>query len=285
MNELFTVCKIEAGRAILLSQKDFELIEFPSKLLPNTAIERGTVKISVASEGDSRATAAEAEIAKMRLIEEVEEEFGVDEELIEGIRETVGNCLRIENLGITAAILTWDQRICDTFGPKIRIENVILDLEAMDDALEDYTRDFVNFAIKGLKGISPEDTKCRVNLPIDLKAKLIVKSSVGYFWSNSVELKCRKIEDFSVIFVLTDLTGPEATMNRLQFIREQGGYISRQYSPEHPITAVVTDSIGSTLFKIGIDNNLPVVDATWLEALVATMELPRFEDHLVKRHG
>jgi hypothetical protein len=278
--DCFSVCKIEAGRAVLLSQEDFELIEFPAKLLPK---DYGKVKILVNSMGDEE-TEKEGENSLKMLLKEVEIEFGVSEKEIERIKEEIGKegFLRIESLGSTAAILTWgDNRpFSKIFDKSIKVETIILTVESEEGA--DYYDEFVDFVIKGQRPIQVNDTKCRVNLPIDLKVALIVKSSVGYFRSNTLKLRKMKFDDFSGIFLLTDLTDQPNT-DILEFIRDQGGYISRSYNPDHPITAVITDSFESDLFKIGIDNNLPVVSSTWLEALVSTRELPHFEDHLIKR--
>jgi hypothetical protein len=279
--DCFSVCKIEAGRAVLLSQEDFELIEFPAKLLPK---DYGKVKILVNSMGDEE-TEKEGENSLKMLLKEVEIEFGVSEKEIERIKEEIGmeGFLRIESLGSTAAILTWgDNRpFSKIFDKSIKVETIILTVESEEEGA-DYYDEFVDFVIKGQRPIQVNDTKCRVNLPIDLKVALIVKSSVGYFRSNTLKLRKMKFDDFSGIFLLTDLTDQPNT-DILEFIRDQGGYISRSYNPDHPITAVITDSFESDLFKIGIDNNLPVVSSTWLEALVSTRELPHFEDHLIKR--
>jgi hypothetical protein len=279
--DCFSVCKIEAGRAVLLSQEDFELIEFPAKLLPK---DYGKVKILVNSMGDEE-TEKEGENSLKMLLKEVEIEFGVSEKEIERIKEEIGKegFLRIESLGSTAAILTWgDNRpFSKIFDKSIKVETIILTVESEEEGA-DYYDEFVDFVIKGQRPIQVNDTKCRVNLPIDLKVALIVKSSVGYFRSNTLKLRKMKFDDFSGIFLLTDLTDQPNT-DILEFIRDQGGYISRSYNPDHPITAVITDSFESDLFKIGIDNNLPVVSSTWLEALVSTRELPHFEDHLIKR--
>jgi hypothetical protein len=282
--DCFSVCKIEAGRAVLLSQEDFELIEFPAKLLPK---DYGKVKILVNSMGDEE-TEKEGENSLKMLLKEVEIEFGVSEKEIERIKEEIGKegFLRIESLGSTAAILTWgDNRpFSKIFDKSIKVETIILTVESEEEGA-DYYDEFVDFVIKGQRPIQVNDTKCRVNLPIDLKVALIVKSSVGYFRSNTLKLRKMKFDDFSGIFLLTDLTDltDQPNTDILEFIRDQGGYISRSYNPDHPITAVITDSFESDLFKIGIDNNLPVVSSTWLEALVSTRELPHFEDHLIKR--
>jgi hypothetical protein len=281
--DCFSVCKIEAGRAVLLSQEDFELIEFPAKLLPK---DYGKVKILVNSMGDEE-TEKEGENSLKMLLKEVEIEFGVSEKEIERIKEEIGmeGFLRIESLGSTAAILTWgDNRpFSKIFDKSIKVETIILTVESEEEGA-DYYDEFVDFVIKGQRPIQVNDTKCRVNLPIDLKVALIVKSSVGYFRSNTLKLRKMKFDDFSGIFLLTDIDlTDQPNTDILEFIRDQGGYISRSYNPDHPITAVITDSFESDLFKIGIDNNLPVVSSTWLEALVSTRELPHFEDHLIKR--
>ena len=291
MPDLFTVCKIEAGRAVLLSQSDFELIEFPAKLLPkDTAadITGGTVQINICTI-DHNST-----FKTGRLIEEIEKVFSVN---VENIKKELGNVLKIENLGCTAAILSWTRPIHEIFGSAIQIDNIILDIAPLKDKEGEYSNisdncdcddddlfleDYVDFVIKGLKPISKFDQMCRINLPINLTVKLIIKTSVGYFKTNSVPMKCKEFDGFAGIFVLTDLTEVDDLV-RLEFVREQGGYINRKYSADQPITAVVTDSFDSELFKIGIYNNLPVVSSTWLVALVATMELPHFEDHLLKR--
>lgn len=279
--ESFTVCKIEAGRAVLLSQEDFELIEFPAKLLPK---DYGKVKITVSSTEEGN----EKEDSLRGLLREVEMEYGIEEREIERIKEEIGieGFLRIESLGSTAAILTWKRPFHQIFGHSIKVENIILNVQGGEgeEEGEEYFHDFVDFVIKGQRAIQATDTKCRINLPIDLKVCLIIKSSVGCFKSNAIKLKTMKFDDFSGIFLLTDLTDQSNT-DRLEFIRDQGGYISRSYYPDHPITAIVTDSFESDLFRIGIDNNLPVVSATWLEGLVATRVLPHFEDHLIKRQG
>lgn len=279
--ECFSVCKIEAGRAVLLSQEDFELIEFPAKLLPK---DYGKVKILVNSADDDEAAENEKEESLKMLLKEVEVEFGVGEREIERIKEEIGmeGFLRIESLGSTATILCWQRPFSEIFDKSIKVDSVILSIESGKEPETGLYDEFVDFVIKGQKGINWTDTRCRINLPIDLKVALVVKSSVGCFKSNTIKLKTRKFDDFSGIFLLTDVTDQPST-DRLEFIRDQGGYISRSYYPDQPITAVITDSFESDLFKVGIENNLPVVGSTWLEALVAAREVPHFEDHLLKR--
>lgn len=272
--ETFTVCKIEAGRAILLSQEDFELIEFPAKLLPTDCKNVNITINSNVSEG-----AGDNQVRE--LIKEVLYEYYVDERQVERIREEIEmeGFLRIESLGSTAAILSWQRSFADIFGPSVKVENVSLNIESEE---EEYLEEYVDFVMKGQKTIHPSEMRCRINLPIDLKVSLIVNSSVGCFKTREISLRTMKFDDFSGIFLLTDLTD-QPSIDRLEFVRDQGGYISRSYSADHPITAVVTESFESELFRVGIDNNLPVVSGTWLEALVATKELPHFQDHLLKR--
>jgi hypothetical protein len=248
--DCFSVCKIEAGRAVLLSQEDFELIEFPAKLLPK---DYGKVKILVNSMEDEE-TEKEGENFLKMLLKEVEIEFGVSEKEIERIKEEIGmeGFLRIESLGSTAAILTWgDNRpFSKIFDKSIKVETIILTVESEEEGA-DYYDEFVDFVIKGQRPIQVNDTKCRVNLPIDLKVALIVKSSVGYFRSNTLKLRKMKFDDFSGIFLLTDLTDltDQPNTDILEFIRDQGDQISRSYHPDHPITAIITDSSFESIGK------------------------------------
>lgn len=274
--ETFTVCKIEAGRAILLSQEDFELIEFPAKLLPNDC-----KNVNITINSSSSTNEGEGDNKMREMIKEVLYEYYVDERQAERIKEEIEmeGFLRIESLGSTAAILSWQRSFSDIFGSSVNLENVLLNIESEE---EGYLEEYVDFVMKGQKTIHPSETRCRINLPIDLKVSLVVNSSVGCFKTREIKLRTMKFDDFSGIFLLTDLTD-QPSIDRLEFVRDQGGYISRSYSADHPITAVITDSFDSELFRIGIDNNLPVVSGTWLEALVATKELPHFQDHLLKR--
>lgn len=279
MPACFTICKIEAGRAILLSQEDdYELIEFPAKLLPKEC--EKVVRIQIEN-GDGNKNERN-DLNEDLKISEVIKEFGVDGEMMERFKNEISseNFFKIESLGCTATILSWSRPFTFIFGPSILIENVILKVST------EYSEDFADFVLKGQKGIQATDTKLRINLPVDLKVFLIVKTSVGCFKSNTLTLSCKKFEDFSGIFLVTDLQSDRTSENivaLLEFIREQGGYISRQISQDQPITAVVTDSFDSQLFREGIENNLPVVSSTWLEALVSTREIPHFEDHLITR--
>lgn len=276
MPSTFTVCKIEAGRAVLLSQEDFELIEFPAKMLPKDC--GGVVKIQI-----EKGASEEKDIS---LVSQVLDEFGVEWERVEGFKNEITSegFLWIESLGCTAAILSWSRPFTTIFGPSVAIESVIMSVTCASA----YEEEYVDFVMKGQKPVGAGDSKLRVNLPVDLEVALVVRTSVGCFRSNVVRLSCKKFEDFSGVFLVTDLQSNDtdtdnSTDTLLEFIREQGGYISRQFNADQPITAVVTDSFESPLFREGIESNLPVVGASWLEALVSTREIPHFEDHLIKR--
>lgn len=282
-SETFTICKIEAGRAVLLSTTDFELIEFPAKLLPFNYKTGHEVSINVFNEKSSGGRDF------VKLMGEVYEDFGVSEVEIERIREEIGgkgsSFLKLAALGSTAAIISWLRPVKAVLGPKITCHGIILNVEidGGNARMEDYEAECIDFVLKGQQRlITPEDVTCRINLPIDLRVSLMICSSVGCFRSNWISLSCRKFEDFSGIFLLTDLKDA-ASLDRLEFIREQGGYIARQFNSDQPITAVVTDSFDSECFHVGIENNLPVVGASWLAALIATKELPHFEDHLLTK--
>ena len=118
---------------------------------------------------------------------------------------------------------------------------------------------------------------CRINLPIDMKVSLLVKTSVGYFKSNEITLKSGKFDDFSGVFVVSDRESEQ-----LELFAEQGGNVSRIFNSGDPITAIVVESFDSELMRIGIENNLPVVGMTWIENFLSSGEMPPFEDHLIK---
>ena len=296
--ENFRVCKIEAGRATLIS-KDFEVIEIPSKLLPNhNNNDNSIVQINFSTDEEESNNYIQV---GNKLIESIYDDYGITEGIISKIKDEIGSeeFLSIEALGCTAAILNWKKSFKQIFGSVkiIKIESIGIEIfdgriiendEKLQNNSSNYSNDnideYVNYILKGSKGIQDDDFRCRINLPIgDLKVNLSARTSIGTFKTNSIYLKpkmvCKKTNDLSGIFLVTDLPTDHA---RLKQIREMGGYISRRICEDQPTTVVVTENFGSELFREGLEDNLPVVSVTWLDALVSENELPHFEDHLLK---
>lgn len=294
--ESFRVCKIEAGRATLIS-KDFEVIEIPSKLLPNNNNDNSIVQINFTTDEEESKNYIQV---GNKLIESIYEDYEITEGKISKIKEEIESkeFLRLEALGCTAAILNWKKSFKQIFGSGkiIKIESIGIEIfdgriennEKLHSNSSNYSNDnideYVNYILKGLKGIQVDDFRCRINLPIgDLKVNLSVRTSVGTFKTNSINLKpklvCKKTNDLSGIFLVTDLPTDHPLLKQ---IREMGGYISRRICEDQPTTVVVTENFGSELFREGLEDNLPVVSVTWLDALVSENELPHFEDHLLK---
>lgn len=273
MNDVFTVCKIEAGRAILMSQEDFELIEFPAKLIPKDS---KTVRINIESRGNCQSKEGETE----RMLGEITDCYEVRERDIERFKEEIGSetFLKVSKMGSTAAIINWDRSIPEIFGNPIKIEAAVLKIGCTCARNEGcYCEEYVDYVRKGLRMPANGATSCRIPLPIDLNLSLMVKTSVGYFECNEITLKSCKFEGFSGVFLVCDHDS-----DTLEMFKEQGGHVSKTLNVCEPITAVVVGSFGSELFAQGIENNLPVVSVTWVEALLAGGELPRFEDHLLQ---
>lgn len=276
--DVFTVCKIEAGRAILMSQEDFEIIEFPAKLIPKEA---KTVRINI----ENREMKGEN---TERMLNEIVDCYEINEREIERFREEIGSesFLQVSKMGSTAAIINWDRPFQEIFGYSVKIETAIIKISCTCNRNSErgggggcYCEEYLDYVRKGL--IMPiGGTSCRISLPIDLKLSLLVKSSVGYFESNEVTLKSCKFEGFSGVFVVSDLES-----ETLEMFKEQGGHVTSNLNLADPVTAIVLGSFDSELFASGIENNLPVVSGTWIEALLANGELPRFEDHLLQNRS
>ena len=270
MNDVFTVCKVEAGRALLMSQDDFELIEVPAKLLPKDS---KTVRINIQSRGNNNSTETEG------LLGEIKACYGVGEREIERFKEEIGSdaFLTLSKLGCTAAIVNWSRPFHEIFKSSIKIDAAVVNIDCPCTRREDcYCEGYVDYVRKGLKPPG-NGTRCRINLPIDLKVSLLAKTSVGYFKSNEITLKSCKFEDFSGVFLVSD----QETAS-MQVFREKGGTVGDVFDPAIPITAIIVESTDSELFRVGIENNLPVVAGSWVEALLSSGELPEFENHLVK---
>ena len=252
-----------------MSQEDFELIEFPAKLLPKDS---NNVTITV----QSRGTQNRPDQSTEKLLEEIQQCYGVGERELERFKEEISNdsFLKISKLGATAATITWDRPFPEIFGNSIKIDATIMNIDCTC-AREDncYCEGYVDYVRKGLK-LNFNSNSCRINLPIDLKVSLLAKTSVGYFKSNEIVLKAGKFNDLSGVFVVSD--------RDFELLREKGGHVSGTIDQSEPITAVVVESFESELFRSGIENNLPVVGVSWVESLLSTGELPPFEAYLLK---
>jgi hypothetical protein len=284
----FTICKIEAGKALLISEENYEMIEFPVKLLQNKKVnERVQISVDECKKDES---------AIKSLVESVVQDYGISSVEVERLKEEISRSnefLKIERLGSTAAILSWKRGISSVFGRAIVVHSIDLEVsscasKATPEDNEKLLDEYVEFVLRGLERIGLDDVMTRLPLPISLKCNLLIRTSAGSFRSNSIQVPQGQnihapMEDFSKLFLVTDLDSSDSRLTR---IRELGGYIEREIKRDQPVTAVVFQQINnenSGLFEEAIESNLPVVGVSWLESLLSTNELPHFEDHLLSQ--
>lgn len=256
----FSVCKIEAGKAVLLSD-DFELMEFPAKLLPsNHAAE---VKIKV--ESCPRRNDLSAALASIR------NTFGVSTDDVTRLNECVKSegFLKIEAIGCTCASISWRDNLNSLLRSIRGGASVIC--EAVDLV-----------CLTTLQSIPIEDgqainrLRIDMNLSPELEVAVLFRTSIGAFWTRSLTLKRAELSetDYSGIILITDLPSSD---ERLQKVAKHGGRIAHMtiaINNYDCITAVVTNSPSSDLFAAATKASLPIVNYEWLDLLITLNRIP-----------
>lgn len=292
----FTVCRVEAGRAVLLSQ-DFQVMELPASLLPVSMLPVSLLS-SPAEECGNRMVRVQVtdatDLQQTRLrtlaqhVAQLDALFGIDATETQAIRQTIGadDFVRVERRGATAVTLTWRQAWDETCS---RMAHGRILLHAVD--VIDGPRGALGRLSPSPAGRNSHDaamrTSCRVNLPDGDAHELTLqfRTSAGVFVSRPVTAQTLPLSStsYASLFLLTDLAEDDA---RLQRVRVLGAVIldrttSMARVEAEPITAVVTDSLQSPLCETALHANLPVVGGSWLDALLAEHRIPVYADHPV----
>lgn len=256
----FSVCKIEAGKAVLLSE-DFELLEFPAKLLPSS--HASEVKIKV--ESCPRRRDLSAALADIR------NTFAVSSEDVARIKECINaeGFLRTEAVGCTCASISWRDNL-NSLLRSIRGGASVL-CEAVDLV-----------CLTTLQSIPIEDgqainrLRIDMNLSPELEVAVLFRTSIGAFWTRSLTLRRAEMSesDYSGITIITDLPSSDV---RLQKIAKNGGKIAHTaiaINNYDCITAVVTSTPSSDLYSAASKASLPIVNYEWLDLLVTLNRIP-----------
>ncbi len=258
----FAVCKIEAGKAILLSEEDFELLEVPAKLIANQHI-GSNVQIRVEPVG-SKVDLAGALAA-------VRSEFGVTTEDVSRLKEQIG----ADGFFSTAAIGC----NCVTLSWKASFHSLLQGIQGGSSVLC-YAVDLVRLTTR--ESIPIDDGSRVDKLRLDLswteqvEVALLFRTSVGAFWTQSLTVTRGELSEnnFASVWLITDLPAAD---ERIQKVLQRGGKVGHSASNCNGvdcITAVVTNSPSSELFAAALKTAIPIVNYEWLELLVTLNRLP-----------
>lgn len=259
----FSVCKIEAGKAILLSEDDYELLEVPAKLIPHQSV--GTsVCIRVEPYG-SKVNNISAALAA------VKQEYSVSAEDTSQLKEAIGaeGFFKVDSIGCSCATLSWEKSLLSL------LEGIRGGRSVVCEAV-DLVRLTTRESLPIVDGSSISQLRLDLSWTGQVEVALLFRTSIGSFWTGSLSV-CRAEPtetDFSSVWLVTDLP---ASDGRIKTVLERGGKISNSPSSCNSIdciTAVVVDARQSELFEAAVKAALPAVNYEWLELLLATNRLP-----------
>ena len=258
----FAVCKIEAGKAILLSEDNFELLEVPAMLIPSQHV-GSNVRVRVEPVG-SKVDLAGA-------LSAIKSEYGVAAEDVARLKETIGadGFFKVDAVGCNCASLSW----------KSSLHALLQGIRGGSSVLC-YAVDLVRLTTR--ESLPIEDGNRVASLRLDLswteqvEVALLFRTSIGSFWTQSLSISRADLseQNFSHVWLVTDLPAAD---ERIQKVLQRGGRVGHCASLCNNvdcITAAVTNSPTSELFAVATKTSVPVVNCEWLELLVTLNRLP-----------
>lgn len=256
LNE-FSVCKVEAGKAILLSQDDdFELLEVPAKLISPA---------SVGSNVRIRVEAAERRVDLTAALNAVRREFGVGSADVAAIREEIGSesFFKVDSVGCNCALLKWRESL----------RSLLTRIKSVQCSGVELVRLTTRESIPVQDGETISQLRLDLSWTDTVEVALLFRTSIGAFWTRSLTVNRLPIEpgNFSSVSLVTDLPLADA---RIQKALQRGAKVAHTFSSSACVTAVVCSETSVELMATGEALGIPVVNAEWLELLLTLNRLP-----------
>ncbi|KAI9295029.1 BRCT domain-containing protein [Neoconidiobolus thromboides FSU 785] len=238
-SSLFTVGKVDAGLAILLTE-DNHLIEFPSILLPEGVSTGAIVKVQVSRE---YGTEKEKLDSFMELQEEILLQYGT--------HYPKPPAIKISAITQTSIVLEWEP-------------------------LELFSCDLRSFTVykKGIKmpsSLPTQGNKLKISgLDMDTlyDLSIIMSTSSGVYTSNKVEERTLTLSNLSGINVCLDSTLSSLEIEELKkCVQRIGAKWSTEVSIE--TTDLLCNSTVSPNYELALQWNVAIVKPDWLKACEA----------------
>ncbi|KAJ2706360.1 hypothetical protein FB645_001632 [Coemansia sp. IMI 203386] len=245
----FTVGKLDAGMALLLTE-DYQLIEFPSVLLPKGVILGSVVNIDVCRD---RETEKRQRNEFRELQEQILKDFGTNQPKPPVIR--VGHTTQ------TWVVIQWEP--LDVASAELKSLHLYRDGQRMMQQMP-VTLDLAN-SIAAVK-----TTGLDVDHEYDFMVEM--RTSAGTFFSNTVTAKTHSLDNLSGICVCF---GDCESQDEINNLKETLDRIGATYadSLSFNVTHLVARYRSGSAFEDALKYNIPIVKPDWVLACEANGKL------------
>ncbi|KAJ2274290.1 hypothetical protein EV176_003047, partial [Coemansia sp. RSA 451] len=253
----FTVGKLDAGMALLLTE-DYQLIEFPSVLLPRGVVLGSVVNIDVARDRDTERR-QRSEFRELQ--EQILESFGT--------RQPQAPVIRVGHTTQTWAVLEWEP--LDLAAAELRSLHLYRDGQRMMQAMP-ATAELAN------RTRAVKTTGLDVGQTYEFKVEM--RTSAGTFFSNTVSLTTHALDNLTGVRVCFGECESQDEIDALKDTLRRIG-ASWTDSVSLSITHFVARYKSGAGYEAALRCNVPIVKPDWVLACEANGKLqPAIKFHL-----
>ncbi|KAJ1723606.1 hypothetical protein LPJ53_002046 [Coemansia erecta] len=245
----FTVGKLDAGMALLLTE-DYQLIEFPSVLLPSGVVLGSVVNIDVCRD---RETEKRQRSDFRTLQEQILRDFGT--------QQPKAPVIRVGHTTQTWVVIQWDA--LDLASATLRSLHLYRDGQRMMQAMP-ATLEQAN-SVAAIK---------TTGLDVDRSYEFMIemRTSAGTFFSNTLQVQTHALENLSGICVcFGECESQEEVANLRETLDRMGASYADAVSLG--ITHVVARYAAGPAYEAAVRHNIPVVRPDWVLACEANGKL------------
>ncbi|KAJ2499583.1 hypothetical protein GGH96_003431 [Coemansia sp. RSA 1972] len=253
----FTVGKLDAGMALLLTE-DYQLIEFPSVLLPRGVVLGSVVNIDVARDRDTERR-QRSEFRELQ--EQILESFGA--------RQPQAPVIRVGHTTQTWAVLEWEP--LDLAAAELRSLHLYRDGQRMMQVMP-ATAELAN------RTRAVKTTGLDVGQTYEFKVEM--RTSAGTFFSNTVSLTTHALDNLTGVRVCFGECESQDEIDALKDTLRRIG-ASWTDSVSLSITHFVARYKSGAGYEAALRCNVPIVKPDWVLACEANGKLqPAIKFHL-----
>ncbi|KAJ2783657.1 hypothetical protein H4R18_001567 [Coemansia javaensis] len=253
----FTVGKLDAGMAMLLTE-DYQLIEFPSVLLPKGVVLGSVVNIDVARDRDTERR-QRSEFRELQ--EQILEDFGA--------RQPQPPVIRAGHTTQTWAVIEWDP--LDLAAAELRSLHLYRDGQRMMQPMP-ATLDLAN-SVRAVKTTG-------LDVGHEYEFKIEMRTSAGTLFSNTVAVTTHSLDNLTGVRVcFGDCDSQDEVANLKDALKRIGA--SWTDSVSLSITHFVARYKSGPAYEAALRCNIPIVKPDWILACEANSKLqPAIKFHL-----